>query len=105
MLFAGGERFASRKCEEHNMTQHIDWSDPVARLRLIEKVGLKEYNKQIQQHLEDSVVSVFRGIKIRRVKTQFGQLFAVAGTRAAFETVAKAERFITENIEHEGQVS
>lgn len=69
----------------------IDWSDPVARLRLIESVGIDEYNKRIEEHLRASVVVTAGGREIREIKTpQYGKLYNVSGLNVAFRTVREA---------------
>lgn len=68
----------------------IDWSDPVARLRLIESVGIEEYNRQIEAHLAASVVARAAGRAINRIQTRWGTLYNVGGLNVAFRTVAEA---------------
>lgn len=73
----------------------INWNDPVARLRLIESVGLDEYNRQVEDHMRASVVATAGGRNIRKIQTRFGELFNVSGLNVAFRTereaVAEAE--------------
>lgn len=69
----------------------IDWSDPVARLRLIESVGIDEYNRRMEEHLRASVVATAGGREIRRIVSQrWGVLYNVADLNVAFRTVEEA---------------
>lgn len=70
----------------------MDWSDPVARLRLVESVGSEEYNRQIRAHQAASVVATVNGYTIRPVTGgRWGRLFHVDGAGVAFRTQAEAE--------------
>ena len=74
----------------------MNWDDPVARLELIDRVGLDEYNRQIRAHISESVVATVNGHTIRPVNGgRWGRLFHVDGTQRAFRTQAKAETFAT----------
>ena len=75
----------------------MDWDDPAQRLALIERVGIEEYNRQILEHLEASIVSRVGGHAIRTVASRFGQLFAVGDTGRAFASQGDAEQFAKDN--------
>jgi hypothetical protein len=66
-----------------------NWSDPADRARLIEQVGVTQYNRQLREHHQRSIVATVNGHPIRTVFTRFGLLFAVAD--AAFRTLAEAK--------------
>jgi hypothetical protein len=51
----------------------MNWDDPAARGRLIESVGVGEYNQLIQQHFKSTTVTVENGYPIRTVNTRFGR--------------------------------
>jgi len=74
----------------------IDWDDPVARLRLIESIGVDAYNAAMKEHLRTSVIKTVNGHDIRPVQTRFGRLFMVADTDRAFATLDEAEAFAKE---------
>jgi hypothetical protein len=74
----------------------MNWDDPAERLALIERVGVDEYNRLIQQHFKDSVVLTVNGHGIRPVQTRFGRLYQVGNTGTAFATLAEAEKFANE---------
>jgi len=65
----------------------MNWDDPEARLRLLESVGVEEYNRQMALHIAD------RG-PIYTVPSRFGTLHAVNGTKMAFSTRAQAEAYL-----------
>jgi len=75
----------------------MNWDDPVERLALIRRVGIEEYNRQMQEHLEASIVSRVGGHAIRTVGSRFGQLFSVGDTGKAFAKQADAEQFAKDN--------
>ena len=72
------------------MTYNIDWSDPTARLRLVEEFGTEEYNKALAAHHQDTTIEVVNGYPLRRVFSPFGNLIAVTGTPQAFRTLEAA---------------
>jgi ribosomal protein L12E/L44/L45/RPP1/RPP2 len=74
----------------------MNWDDPAARLHLIDRVGLQEYNRQIEEHNAKSVVQTVNGHAIRPVLTRFGRVFAVGATGKAFATLAEATAFARE---------
>lgn len=71
----------------------MNWDDPAARARLIDQVGVAEYNRQFEAHRSASVVSTVNGHKIRPVGSRFGRLFMVGDTGTAFQKLADAEAF------------
>jgi hypothetical protein len=68
----------------------MDWNDPEARLRLIERVGPTEYNRLLTEHQKKSVVGSCNGYDIRTVGSGFGTLFMVVGTDRAFGNLPDA---------------
>jgi len=70
----------------------INWSDPVARYELAERVGVTEYNRLIAEHHKDSIIEVVNGHAIRPVHSRFGAAFAVGDTGTAFPTLEAAKR-------------
>lgn len=76
----------------------MDWSDPEARLRLLERVGPQEYNRQMEGHIKASTVDVVAGHKIRAVASgRFGRLFQVGKTGYAFQTLKEARDYADKN--------
>ena len=71
----------------------MDWNDPAARARLIESVGIEEYNRQFEAHRARSVIATVNGHAIRPVQSRFGRLFAVGDTGRAFSTRDQAEAY------------
>jgi hypothetical protein len=69
----------------------INWNDPAARVRLIERIGPEAYSAAQQRHFQTSAVAIVNGYPIRPVPSRFGRLFAVHGTDAAFGTLLAAE--------------
>lgn len=69
----------------------IDFDDPSARLALLEKVGIPEYNRLMTEHMKRSVIKVVNGYGICPVSTRFGRLFAIGGTRVACSSLEQAE--------------
>jgi hypothetical protein len=73
------------------------WSDPAARLALLERVGADEYNRLQQAEWERNTVSTINGYPIRRlVDARWGPLFLVVGTGRAFAEQQEAERYAAE---------
>lgn len=71
----------------------MDWSDPVARLHLIDEVGPARYNELHRQHMVDSTVATVNGYPIRPVMSQrYGRIFMVDGANIGFRTQAEAEQ-------------
>jgi hypothetical protein len=74
-----------------------NFDDPASRLALIERVGLTEYNRQIQAHIDASVLETVAGHDIRPVNTRFGRLHQVGRTGRAFSTLQEARDFAKDN--------
>lgn len=71
----------------------MNWSDPVARLQLIESVGPDRYNEMLKQHLDDSVVATFNGYPIRAIGSpRWGRLFQFVDINMAFRTLEECEK-------------
>jgi class 3 adenylate cyclase len=68
----------------------MDWSDPEARLRLIERVGPTEYARQHGLEIERSTIETVAGRPIRAIVTRWGTLYVVGGTGCGFATLAQA---------------
>jgi hypothetical protein len=71
----------------------MNWDDPVARYNLIERVGIAEYNRLIQQHFVDSTVSTVNGYPIRPVGSRFGTIYMIDGANTGFRTQAESEAY------------
>ena len=71
----------------------MNWDDPSARHRLIERVGIDEYERQFAAHLAASTVATVNGHAIRPVGSRFGQLFAVGATGKAYKSLEDAKAF------------
>jgi hypothetical protein len=76
----------------------INWDDPEARFRLIERVGVDEYTRLYFEHMRRSTVVTVGGHDIRSINTgRFGWLFVVGDTGRAFSTQAQAETYVRKN--------
>jgi hypothetical protein len=62
----------------------MNWNDPSARLDLVERVGTKEYNRLLEDHVRSTTKEVVNGWGIRPVQTRFGRLWQVSGTANAY---------------------
>lgn len=71
----------------------MNWDDPIERRKLLEAIGVEQYNARIREHHKASVISTVNGYNIRPVNTRYGKLFAVENTNSAFATLAEAENF------------
>jgi len=70
---------------------NINWSDPVARYELAERVGVTEYNRLIQPHHKDSIIDVVNGHAIRPMHSRFGIVYMVGDTCTGFTTLEAAK--------------
>lgn len=68
----------------------MNWNDPDERFDLIQRVGIKEYNRLLVEHHKKSVVGSCNGYDIRTVGSGFGTLFMVVGTDRAFGNLPDA---------------
>jgi len=50
-----------------------------------------DYSRLLQERHARSTVMFVGGYRIRRIKTRFGDVYAVIGTNSAFGTLAQAE--------------
>ena len=71
----------------------IDWSDPVARDRLIECVGPDEYDRLHAEQMARSTVATVNGHAIHNVQSHFGKLYQVGRTGTAFSAFEAAKNF------------
>lgn len=71
----------------------IDWSDPAAHNRLIERVGHDEYNRLHAEQMARSTVATVNGHAIRKVQSRFGKLYQVGTTGTAFSALEAAKTF------------
>jgi hypothetical protein len=72
----------------------IDWSDPAAHNRLIERVGHDEYNRLHAEQMARSTVATVNGHAIRKVQSsRFGKLYQVGRTGTAFSAFEAAKNF------------
>jgi len=71
----------------------MNWDSAEERAGLIERVGIREYNRLFAIYLEKITVKV-NGYGIRPMLTPFGRLFAVMnGEGRAFATQVEAESY------------
>lgn len=75
----------------------MDWNDPAARARLIDRVGPAEYERLQKEHFKASTVDTVGGHSIRPVQSRFGRLFAVGQTGRAFSTMDQARTYAQQN--------
>jgi hypothetical protein len=76
----------------------INWDDPEARFRLIERVGVDRYNELYAEYWRRSVVATVAGHEIRPVTSErFGRLFVVGDTGRAFSILPQAETYARKN--------
>jgi hypothetical protein len=75
----------------------MNWDNPAARARLIERVGVAEYNRQHAAHVARSTVETVAGRAIRPVNSRFGRLFMVEGTGKAFTNIEDARQHARAN--------
>lgn len=71
----------------------MNWDDPAERGRLIDRVGPKEYNRLLEEHLKAITVETVNGYPIIPVNSRFGRLYQVSGTSSAFKTLEAARAF------------
>jgi hypothetical protein len=71
----------------------IDWSDPAARNRLIERVGPDEYDRLHAEQMARNTVAIVNGHAIRKVQSRFGKLYQVGTTGTAFSAFEAAKTF------------
>jgi hypothetical protein len=71
----------------------IDWTDPAAHNRLIERVGPDECNRLHAEWMARSTVATVNGHAIRKVQSRFGKLYQVGRTGAAFSAFEAAKNF------------
>ena len=71
----------------------IDWENSSERAALSESIGIKAYNKALKKHRKSITVNTVGGHAIRKIKTQFGLLYAVGETNKAFRTRKEAEDY------------
>jgi hypothetical protein len=69
----------------------MNWDDPTARYHLIESVGIDEYNRRIQKHFDDSVVSVVNGYRIRPVGSRWGRIYFITDANIGFLKLEESE--------------
>lgn len=70
----------------------MDWNDPAARGRLIERVGIDEYNRLQQEEFERQTVETVNGHAIRIVGSRFGRVYMVDGTDRGHQTLEGARK-------------
>jgi hypothetical protein len=66
----------------------VDFNDPVARAKHIERVGSEQYSRDLAAWVERSAVAKVNGWVIRPVQTRYGRLYAVGDM--AFRTYEEA---------------
>jgi hypothetical protein len=68
----------------------MDWSDPAARLALLESIGATAYNRRMAEHRAQSVIATVNGYGIRTVSTSYGTLYEIDGTGTAYASLSLA---------------
>ena len=71
----------------------MDWDNPAERLALIERIGVKAYNEAHAEHIRQTTISTVGGHGIRAIRTKFGKLYQVIGTKKAFRKLEEAEAY------------
>jgi len=69
----------------------MNWDNPAERLALIQRVGVAEYERRLQEHREQGTLVVENGHAIRPVQCRYGRVFAVQGSSVAFATLDGAK--------------
>jgi len=72
--------------------ESINWADSVQRARLIERVGVQEYNRFLAKHRQESIIDVVNGHAIRPEPSRFGTVYMVGDTGTGFTTLEAAKR-------------
>ena len=70
----------------------MDWSNPVDRHDLLDRVGPDEYHRLQQAHRDASIIDTVNGHALRPVSTRFGRLIIVGDTGLAFSTEEQARK-------------
>lgn len=70
----------------------MDWNDPQARFALIERVGLKEYNRLIKEHLAKAVIETVNGHTIRVVHFRGCPVYMVDGMDRGSTSLEEARK-------------
>jgi len=69
----------------------MNWDDPAERLALIQRVGVAEYQRLLNEHGDEhrmrTTVAAINGRSIWPVECKYGRVFAVQGSNVAFATV------------------
>lgn len=81
---------------------NINWDDPAARARLVERVGISKYNQLFEEHVEKSIVARLDGYSIRPiVSARFGRIFIIDGANIGFRTIERCREWINERTRTE----
>lgn len=70
----------------------MNWDDPVARYRLIDRVGVSEYTRLQKLEHERQVVERVNGHAIRKVGSRFGTIYMVDGLNKGHQTLEGARK-------------
>jgi hypothetical protein len=69
----------------------MNWDNPAERLALIQRVGVAEYQRLLNEygdeHRERTTVAVINGRSIWPVECKYGRVFAGQGLNVAFATL------------------
>src|SRR5262249_33288994 len=80
---------SSRRHQSRNSI--MNWDDPAERLALIQRVGVAEYQRLLNQygdeHRERTTVAVINRRSIWPVECKYGRVFVVRGSNVGFATL------------------
>lgn len=70
----------------------MNWDDPAARARLIDSVGVDEYERLHREQMDKSTIEVVNGHGIRVIGSRFGRIYMVDGTGQGHSTLEGARK-------------
>jgi hypothetical protein len=71
----------------------MNWNDSEARLALVERVGVREYNRLFDEHRKESTVETVNGHDLRWVDSRFGPVCMVGTTGTGFLRIEEARKY------------
>ena len=73
----------------------MNWDNPAERLALIQRVGVAEYQRLLNEygdeHRKRAALAIINGRPIWPVQCRYGRVFAVQGSSVAFATLDGAK--------------